>query len=162
MDYVTNWCWCSSSNWDGGQYNCKHMVSLENFTPECEDDWENLVDEDAERYEDDEYYEAFGRPMMKKAPNWKPHVLKWLEENVPDYDPVKDRTEEKKGWCIGSTQYRARAGVSGISVFFQRRKDAMNFIKEFSVHKKPVYYCHYFNGVRKRLDLDTMKYVPIK
>lgn len=152
MDYTTNHCWCFSSHWDGEHYNCRHIVSLSMFR-EYEVDWKKLIDEKAEKALDQTATEAVGREIYKDVPNFNPDVLKWLEDNVKDCA----RGLEVKGWCIGSPEYRL-LNTTHLSVFFQRRKDAMAFIKEFSTYKKPIIYHHYFNDVRKKLNLETMKY----
>ncbi|MDB4311806.1 hypothetical protein N9937_00085 [bacterium] len=167
MDYLQNHCWCSSSHWDGKHYDCRHIVSLNSYQEGYEDDWNALIDPEAESFFDEEsfnitfdIYKERGYPPSKKSYymrgvlNLKPEVLDWLEENV------EDRTGEEcnKGWCVGSTEYRSSPSTS-LSVFFHRKKDAMKFIKTFSKWKKPIHYCQYFTDVRKRLDLETLKYI---
>lgn len=167
MDYLQNHCWCSSSHWDGKNYDCCHIVSLCSFGEGYKEDWESLVDEAAEQFFDNREYQAFAKYVeiyegveakpehfMKTVPNLRPEILKWLEENVADRS-VKD---SPKGWCVGSAQYRANDARSSFSVFFHRRKDAMAFIRKFSKWKKPINYCQYFTDVRKKLNLKTGKY----
>ena len=74
-----------------------------------------------------------------------------LEDNIEDY-------KGEKGWCVGSDDYDVTGSCTGLSVFMQRRKDAMLFIKTWSKYKKPINYCQYFTDIRKRLDLKTLKY----
>lgn len=167
MHYLQNHIWCSKSNWDGEHYDCRHLVGLSSYQEGYTEDWNNLIDEAAEEWFDQEEYEfwcqteaakKYGLPdkqsFFKKVNNLKPEVLQWLEENV------EDRTGEKinKGWCIGSTEYRANDSKISFTVFFHRRKDAMAFIRRFSKWKKPIDYCQYFTDIRKTLNLETGKY----
>lgn len=165
MDYLQNHCWCSDSNW-GGHYDCRHIVTIKCYD-EYEYDWNQVIDESAEEWFDEE---AFNRmksyflekghdedmlkgAFVKEVPNLRQDILSWLAENVADRkDP-----ECEKGWCIGSNDYRS-SEVTSFSVFFHRRKDAMAFIRNFSQYKKPVHYCQYFSDVRKKLNIETMKY----
>lgn len=82
----------------------------------------------------------------------KPEVYKWLYENV------SDDNNGKKMWCVGSDDYAKDDSGISYSIFFQRRKDAMNFIKTWSKWKKPIRYTQYFTDVRKTLNLQTLKY----
>lgn len=160
MDYLRNHCWCSDSNW-GGNYDCQIIVSLSSYKEGYKQDWDNLIE--TKDYLDEELYEinkklipeATDQIIIKcstrKINTLKPKVLKWLEDNVQDF-------EEDKGWCVGSDEYVATDSCSSYSVFFQRRKDAMKFIKTFSVWEKPIHYCQYFTDVRKTLNLLTLKY----
>lgn len=167
MHYLQNHIWCSMSHWDGEIYHCRHLVGLNSYEDGYVEDWNNLIDEDAEKFFNQEEYdfwcqskysEKYGisnkDDVMKSVNNLKPEVLQWLKENV------KDRKGEtnNKGWCIGSTEYRANDSGSSFTIFFHRRKDAMAFIKRFSKWKKPIQYCQYFTDVRKTLNLETGKY----
>jgi hypothetical protein len=167
MDYLQNHCWCSESNW-GGKYDCRHIVSFRSYEHDAED-WNAVIDEEADTVFDEEGFERISKFFVEKkiditeevkqsyiktVPNLKPHVLEWLENNVKDHD----YDESGKGWCVGSVKYRATDSCHSFSVFFQRRKDAMAFIRAFSKYKKPVRYCQYFTDVRKTLDLETLKY----
>ncbi|AUG88420.1 hypothetical protein PQC39_gp056 [Vibrio phage Vp_R1] len=89
--------------------------------------------------------------FMREHPYPKQEVLDWLTENVPDRNG-------KKGWCIGSDEYIAGDSCAGFTFFFQIRADAMKFIKAWSKWKKPVIYTQYFTDVRRKLNLETMKY----
>lgn len=167
MNYLQNHIWCSSSNWGGVHYDCRHLVSLSSYIDADKEDWTQLVDEDAEEFFDHERRNAFkaafekagheyntydDKIFYKKVKNFKPHVLEWLE-TIPDRkDP-----DCVKGWCIGSMDYRNNDSLS-ITVFFHRKCDAMAFIKKFSKYKKATNYCQYFTDVRKRLNLQTLKY----
>jgi len=159
MDYLKNHCWCSDSNW-GGHYDCTIIVSLSSYSEGYREDWDSLtckVD-----YFDKDVYDSYvarypERDLADSGLGWKqinklkPEVMYWLEANVPD-------NKEGKAWCVGSDEYIARDS-GGMSVFFQRRSDAMKFIKTWSKWKKPINYCQYFTDVRKTLDLKTLKYI---
>lgn len=78
----------------------------------------------------------------------KPHVIKWLEENI------KDRKDDNypKGYSYGDDATNCDA--IDFSILFHRKNDAMNFIKEFSLRKKPTFYFDYFKDIRKTLNED--------
>lgn len=141
MDYLQNHCWCSDSNW-GGMYDCRHLVTLSSYRDNFTDDWNNLVCYDEH-----------------KVLTLNDNVLQWLTDNVLDTDKPYNGNTTTKGWCIGSLEYRKNDSCSSFSIFFQRRKDAMAFIKRWSKWKKPLQYCQYFTDVRKKLDVNTGKYV---
>lgn len=179
MDYLKNHCWCRSSHWNNQNFDCQIIVSLNSYEDGYKEDWENLThkveafsqelfDEEIKNAEyminkypedhDDNYLNNVKndkRTGHRKIHVFKPEVLKWLEENVPDI-------KGKKAWCVGSNDYNIGSSATGISVFMQRRKDAMLFIKTFSKWKKPINYCQYFTDVRKVLDLKTLKYTTNK
>lgn len=168
MNYLQNHIWCSDSIW-GGVYDCRHLVSISSYEEDGED-WPKIIDDEAERFFDERKYntyvkvskELYPDDEVKKehfydyAPNLKPHVLKWLEDNV------KDRKDPdcEKGWCIGSNSFRAANPIE-LTVFFHRRNDALAFVRKFSKYKKPVNYCQYFADDRKKLNLETMKYEKV-
>ena len=158
MDYLKNHCWCSDSNW-GGHYNCTIIVSLYSYKEGYKEDWDKLTykadyfDEELyntfkERHPEYEDCEDVGWKSINKL---KPEVISWLEDNVPD-------DKAGKAWCVGSDKYIATDSGISSAVFFQRRKDAMKFIKTWSKWKKPIHYCQYFTDIRKSLDLQTGKY----
>lgn len=167
MHYLQNHCWCSRSHWDGENYDCRHIVSFNAYQDEYKNDWNNLIDPDADSYFDSEWFDAFivkfhpekaddediKLNFTKRVPNLKPHVLKWLEDNVKDR-PDKD---SPKGWCIGDSSYR-HTNVLQMTVFFHRRADALAFVKEFSKWKKPTTYYNYFKSEMTYLNLETLKY----
>ena len=166
MDYLQNHIWCRESIWNGEHYHCRHLVSVKSYGDD-KDDWNEIVDEKAEAIDDPEKIlyrdyliekgllkEDDDYPIKKNVANFKPHVLDWL------YINVKDRKDPdcEKGWCIGSTNYRANDSSMSLTVFFHRKSDAMAFIREFSKYQKPINYCQYFSDVRKQLNLKTMRY----
>lgn len=151
MNYLRNHCWCSDSNW-GGNYDCQIIVGLNCYEEHYKEDWENLIIKVPTKktvtsmgfppIEIDTYYIAL-----------KPEVMDWLHNNVDDF-------KGSKGWCVGSKDYDQNVS-SSYSVFFQRRKDAMKFIKTWSKWKKPLVYCQYFTDIRKELNTETGKYTLI-
>lgn len=165
MDYLQNHCFCRDSYWFDGTYWCRHLVNFNKYEDHNIVDWDNLIDENSDTALDEFAYRLGKnfRPDMdekelisksqKPVKNLKPHVLQWLHDNVKD----RKDSDCTKGWDIGSTDYRATES-SSFTIFFHRKNDAMAFIRQFSIHKKPVHYCQYFSDVRKELDLNTGKY----
>ncbi len=169
MDYLKNHYWCSSSHWDNTHYDCSILVSLSSYKEGYKEDWENLtyVTSVFSQNSLTEYLESLEK-LHKKYPDrkfssdgytghvnirkFKPEVLQWLTDNVPDY-------QGNKGWCVGSEEYTISDSCSSLTIFMQRRSDAMKFIKTWSKWKKPIYYTQYFTDVHKKLDLTTLKYV---
>ncbi len=134
------------------------------------DDWDNVVDEEAEEHvdeslvrlanekEDDKLSDELILAMATiKVPSLKPHVIDWLNENVKD----RDDPECPKGWAIGNTEYRA-TNAFDMTIFFHRHRDALAFIKQFSKWGKPEFYHNYFKDIRKRLNEETNKLEEIK
>jgi len=172
MDYLKNHCWCASSHWDNKHFDCQIIVSMSSYEEESREDWANLIDtvtvfnqskrdEDIkfykrckEKFPDDNWDKQLNNPKLGyvKTKRLKPEVMQWLTDNVADING-------EKGWCVGSDAYNISDGTS-FSVFMQRRKDAMAFIKRWSKWKKPIYYCQYFTDVRKELNTTTGKYEP--
>ena len=170
MDYLKNHCWCSSSHWDNQHFDCQIIVSLSSYQEGYKEDWGNLtckvevfsqerLDDHVKRcremYPDEDRdwgidlaNKGSGKVTVNKL---KPRVLEWLEDNVLDFQGAK-------GWCVGSDDYGIGESRSGLSIFLQRRSDAMKFIKTWSKWKKPIQYTQYFTDVRKKLDLSTLKY----
>lgn len=164
MDYLKNHCWCSDSNW-GGHYDCQIIVSLNCYEDHNMEDWNNVLAQEKhfsqKQYEkakeifagEDYHTDYFHRGYATRTVNVpKPEVVQWLNENVePD-------SQGEPMFAYGSKDYSSEDSSCSYSFFFQRRKDAMKFIKTWSIHKKPVYYTQYFTDVRKKLNLETMKY----
>jgi len=159
MRYFTNHCWCSDSI-HGGCFDCRFIVTIEREVDVV--DWPKIIDKvecfDQKNYEFRKDFFSSRREVtdewlmetsMKSSITLKPHVIEWLEANVKD-----------KGWTIGSPVYNS-ANTLDLDVFFIRRRDAMKFIKEFSVHKKPTAYFDYFRDKRMVLDTDTGKLVIV-
>lgn len=163
MDYLKNHCWCNSSNWNGEHYDCQIIVGLNNYEDHNKEDFLNITTK--VKGFDQYNYDTLGKLWLKRGVpeeeireqfhseynTLKTEVVDWLNINVPD-----DKSGNKM-WCIGDERYLMKDSC-GINIFFQRRKDAMSFIKRWSKWKKPVYYTQYFTDVRKKLNLTTMKY----
>jgi hypothetical protein len=141
MHVLINHCWCSDSNW-GGHYDCRVIVGInriekdKTFYDPPSADWTLLT----ERIKDWDFDEI-GIP--KDTIRLKPEVLQWLTEEVGG-----------KKWAVGSDAYNSRDTLN-VSVFFQSSRDAMRFIKRWSVFGKPVSYLNYFTENRRELDLKT-------
>lgn len=158
MTYFSNHCWCHSSHWDSKNYDCRHIVGIEKLpidgdyrSDEQTEDWTNLITAEREiKVSKDDPLHGF-RDFAYTV-DLKPEVMKWLEENVED----RKKEENNKGWCIGDDAYRSNHIIS-FDIFFHRRRDAMKFIKTWSVYKKPIEYFNYFTEVRKKLNIETGK-----
>lgn len=144
MDYLQNHCWCSQSNWDAQDYQCRHVVTLLSYSENYIGDWNSVIFTDE-----------------TDTPNLKPEVIDWLNQHVEDSSKPYCGNTTVKAWCIGSSEYRKTDSCSSFSIFFQRRKDAMAFIKRWSKWKKPLHYWQYFTDVRKALDVTTGKYTNV-
>lgn len=86
-----------------------------------------------------------------RYPTLSGEVMAWLHDNVP-YDRAG-----REMWCIGSDNYLMK-DIDELKIFFQRKRDALNFIQKWSRWKKPIHYTQHITEVRKELDLATMKY----
>ncbi len=161
MDILINHCWCSDSNW-GGVYHCRVIVTLNRvpkgktyYDAPCQD-W-GLIEEYP-------FKSNKPNPMRFETNRPRADVLKWLETNVKDrklnkYE--KEQGDSAKGWAIGTDEYNSSNTIS-FSFFFEREKDGMAFIKQWSIYKKPTYYLQYFKDIRKELNPLTGKLCKIK
>ena len=137
MIHYTGFYFCTQSNWNHDFFYARNLVAIEDNS----EDFKILLDKlplhpEGEHESWKSYYQL------------KPEVLSWLEENVKDEDKIT------KGWCCGDKEYNSRLGEY-FSLFFYRRKDALNFIKTWSVHKKPTETYNQNTYVRKVLDKET-------
>ena len=148
MHFHQNHCWCSQSHWNGKTFDATYMVSIERYTHgssnKLEADWDNLITEEEVTIHDP----IFGT-RQKKTSILKPEVMDWLTKNVEDNKSSSDYGA--KGWCIGNDEYRSSESGLSLTVFFYRRRDAMNFIKRWSTHKKPTTYLNYFKDDYREL-----------
>ena len=138
MKHNTGWYFCSQSNWDGDFFDCRSLVQVD------EEDFENLilsVSIEPTRENNFSY-------TLKKI---KPEVFDWLVDNIKDIKPGF------KGWCCGNDDYNSRGESGSYSLFFCRRKDAINFIKTWSIYKKPTETFNQNTYVQKILDKKTNK-----
>lgn len=135
MIHYTGWYFCFKSNWDGKNFDVRNLVSID------EENAKNLI---------------IKVPLAPSTKNnfahyfkkLKPEVFKWLEENVKNQNKLK-------GWCCGNDEYNQ--GYGDFSLFFYRRKDAINFIKTWSIYKKPTQTYNQNTYVHKILCLKTNK-----
>lgn len=137
MKHYTGFYFCLQSNWDGTVFDSPNLVSIENKSV----DFDNLIDK-ISLFPDDKYN------FWKTYRQLKPEVFDWLEENV------KNQSKKLKGWCCGNKEYNSHSS-EGFSLFFYRRRDALNFIKTWSVHKKPTETYNQNTYVNKVLDEKT-------
>lgn len=75
-------------------------------------------------------------------------------------DNVKDQKPGIKGWCCGNREYNTDT-YSDFSLFFYRRKDAISFIKTWSIYKKPTETYNQDTYVNKVLNKETNKLVKL-
>ena len=148
MHVHINHMYCMDSIW-GGTYDSRYMVTIRDRlshavnTP-IEKDWTNLISK----------HELPDAGVLSTGYTYrlKPEVFKWLEDNVPD---TRDITNGRgKGFCVGTDLYYSRV-YGEFNIFFCRRSDALNFIKQFSCYKKPTTYFDYFNDIRKEFNFKT-------
>lgn len=166
MDFLKNHCTCAGSNW-GDIFHCRNLVSI--YKDEInQEDWDRLFDKESfflqEDYDlakklDESHPEGnvtseslLRRMATKNIIIPKPEVYKWLQDNLKEGDDGKEM------WCIGSKETLFLGTQLRFSFFFRRTEDAMAFIRAWSKYKKPISYYHYFSGVKKELNLETMKY----
>lgn len=180
MHYHQNHMWCSRSHWDGKTFMTSYMISINKYEgrsafPSYEildEDWTTLLDfkdefwiqdvydEHMERFAAEDYTsdatpeqnEMYARHDATKwnVPFLKQEIIDWLNENVAD-DPKPYDGQVANGWCMGNDSYRAGGSTMDVALFFYRRKDAMAFVKRWSVHKKCTTYFDYFKEIRKEL-----------
>ena len=138
MDIIINHCWCSDSIW-GGAYDCRVIVTIERISKNKtyydppDKDWETIE-------------------QKNNIIKLKPEVIEWLNTNIPNR---KDK-DSPKGWAIGTNEYNSHHPIS-FNVFFDKQRDGMAFIKQWSHYKNPVHYLNYFKDIRKELDSKTGK-----
>lgn len=164
MIHYSGYYFCTRSNWDGQNYSARNLVSIEKYDEEYGDeDFKNLIakkkifDEESFKYWEDKYNGDSAKLELHKQLSYKecfflkPEVVKWLNETVFD-----DKKTGEKGWCVGNDEYNSGGGMS-FSLWFYRRKDALKFIKEWSVYKKPTETYNQDSYIKKTLDLKTNK-----
>jgi hypothetical protein len=101
---------------------------------------------------DPEFDERYAKldATVWRLPCLKQEVIDWLNENVAD-DPKPYDDQVANGWCMGNDSYRGKGSLMDVSLFFYRRRDALAFVKRWSVHKKCTTYFDYFKEIRKEL-----------
>ncbi len=177
MHFHQNHCWCRNSNWTDGMFDATYMVSLEKWpdyqvgTPHNQQvispDWTAVVQEVAFLSQDEYDRNAMifermlgkdGLPVtvtdeqlremsMRSAPEPRAEVIEWLNENVA---PVKN-AQQPQGWCIGNRDYRYRGASGEMTFWFIRRRDAMAFIRRWSVYGRATTYLNYFKDDYREL-----------
>jgi hypothetical protein len=169
MHYHSNHCWCSQSNWNDEGYSARHTVDIQKHTgstiDDIDPDWTSNVyitkEVDERRFENNkrsfaklskEYSDDEIRSFsLETVPNLNDEVVAWLNENVADVKRDDYGNGTMKAWAMGNQEYRQSGYSMELAIWFQRKKDAMNFIKRWSVHKKPTTYCNYFKDDRRKL-----------
>ena len=169
------------SNWDGDSYSSSYNITItrDDFenrrysvqrNPESgSEDWNNLIDVKTIRitaeydralkfFSEDsridrgeqEIHRIAEATALKEVPCLKPEVIDWLEAFIPDA-PNPGYNNCTKAWCMGNDEYRSGGRFGEFSLWFYRKRDAMEFVKFWSVHKKCTTYFDYFNETRKEL-----------
>lgn len=137
MEILINHCWCSDSN-HGGVYLCRCILSIsriekgKTYYDPPMEDWIRLL------------YKHEGVRKLK------PEVFEWLSNNIPD-----DK------WAVGTDAYN-RLNELNFYIFFQSSRDALKFIKHWSVFKKPLHYLNYFTDNRREFDPKTKTLRKVK
>jgi hypothetical protein len=144
MIHCTGWYFCTKSNWDNNIFDARNLVDI----PYKDIDWENLIISSS-LFPKDEYN------SYKNYNELKPEVFIWLTLNI------KDQKLGLKGWCCGNKDYNSNT-YEGFSLFFYRRKDAINFIKTWSFYKKPTETYNQNTYIKKILNIKTNKLEIVK
>lgn len=135
MVHCTGFYFCTRNIWDGGIYDCGNLVVIDG------EDFELLLDKKS-LYPDDKWN------SWRLYCELKPEVFQWLVDNVKDNKTLK-------GWCCGNKDYNSNCSNEGFSLFFYRRRDAQNFIRTWSIYKKPTETYNQNTYVRKVLNKET-------
>lgn len=87
----------------------------------------------------------------------KQKVVDWLNENIKDKKDTDENTpeNERKGWAIGNDKYNSNQSYR-INVFFDRQKDALKFIRKWSIYKDPTFYFDYFHDERREMNIKDL------
>ena len=83
----------------------------------------------------------------------KQEVIDWLNDNLKDVKGSDENTpiEKRKSWGIGSQSQNSKQSYQ-IDIVFTRQLDALEFIKQWSVYKKPTIYFDYFHDDKREMD----------
>lgn len=111
-------------------------------------------------FNEEKIIEEESRWCMRDVICLNQEVIDWLEDNIDDMIWAKDDdcTADKKGWAIGTDQYNIN-DHSRTNIFFARQKDALKFIRHWSVFGDPVSYFDYFHDDSR--DMDIKKIINI-
>ena len=117
-----------------------------------------------------DYYESKGKVLTEeeinekreeekvfsrtKTVSLKEEVIDWLNKNIADkIDTTEDTPiNDRKGWCTGNDEYNSKESHQ-ITLFFARQKDALSFIKYWSIYNKPTFYFDYFHEDKREMDI---------
>jgi hypothetical protein len=165
MKFYSGYYFCTRSCWDNGNYDCKNLVAIENYSLEYSEygneDFKKLIKSklifDEERFSFHKEHNPDNAESFRTLCNKKCYFLdfiveQWLLENV------LDDQKGVKGWCVGNDEYNSNDS-QGFSLFFYRRRDALKFIRQFSVYQKPTETYNQNSYIHKILDLKTMTMV---
>lgn len=141
MKHYSGWYYCTESNWTGEYFDVRNLVSID------KENAKNLIIKIPTEPTPENGFSCSFRKL-------KPEVFDWLLNNVKDEKPGL------KGWCCGSDNYNL--GYGEFSLFFYRRRDALNFIRTWSIYKKPTETYNQYTYVKKVLDKKTNKLIIVK
>lgn len=147
--HYTGYYTCIRSNWNEQMFDARNLVVIGIEELDSDEDYRNLVHQEPNPEYDFENYQPH---VSRIITSLKPEIFKWLEENV------KDEKDGVKGWCCCSEK-NAVENYFTYDLFFYRRKDAMNFIKTWSIHKRATKTYNQDTYVEKILDLKTNKLI---
>lgn len=113
--------------------------------------------EEGTPFDAEAYRESRGSNFITETTGLNQEVIDWLNDNIEDRKFVSEDCEiqERKAWAIGDDKYNSNTPWE-FKLFFARQKDALKFIKEWSIYKKPTFYFDYFHSDRRELDINEL------
>lgn len=163
MDYSRGFYFCTHPHPDPSQhYDCGHLVDFKKYTIEIRStadcipanvdaNWDRVITEKLEIVEmdDSELIAKYAAQLsISKAkakeilarrvhyPVLKDKVVDWLNTNVAPSTDI-NRANFPNGWVTYSKDALIQGPSSSFTLFFLRRRDALKFIKVWSVTGKP-------------------------
>ncbi len=108
-------------------------------------------------FSEKEYRESRASNFWIETRGLNQEVIDWLEDNIDDRKFVDPNSpiEKRKAWAFGDDKYNSNTPWE-FKLFFARQKDALKFIKEWSIYKKPTFYFDYFHSDRRELDINEL------
>jgi len=180
MRYYTNNCSIEESIYDNKHFDGKVIVTifkelespkaLHRFTKNKSNlDWNNSViefeffnkrelkeftEKDKEKAKEFTTSELNGSMFKRISFTLKQEIIDWLNDNIEDVKNSDENTpiEKRKGWAIGNKYYNFKQGYQ-IDIIFTRQLDAIEFIKKWSIYKKPISYIDSFNEDRREINI---------
>jgi len=135
----------------------RYDIEIENKLKRVREFAKGFTDKSDKEKEDilNVFREDMKEVYQKSSVTLKPEVIIWLDKNVKDKlnTKITDPLEDRKAWAIGNLKYNSATSYQ-ITIFFDRQLDALSFIKEWSIYKKPTYYFDYFHDDRREIDIE--------